>query len=262
MNKTIIFDLGGTLSLSKDSLDHEMISLITKLLESNTVAIISGSSWKQVHSQINGLLEIDSKLLNNLHILSDSGGSMYQYWGRYGWVASYQNKLNSKDIDRINSAFSDAIIESNFDQPQKLWGKQLENYDSKVTFSALGQKAPTEVKEGWDVDGNKRRNLADILRKKLSGYEVRVAGMNSIDVSVKGINKKYGIDELMKRLHISKDDVIYIGNNIFKGGSDYAAIEMGLVYTQVKDPEDTKGWIRGILDVDDQVQARAFNLFG
>ena len=246
--KTIVFDLGQTLAVSKEAIDNEMVVLIGKLLITNNVAIISGASWKQVSKQINDLLTIDSKALNNLYILPFSGGSMYQSWSKYGWVAAYQNKFTSQDIDRINIAFSEALSESGFIHPQKLWGKQLESCESKVTFSALGHRVPLEVKDKWDVDGRKRKVIVDILRRKLSGYEVCVAGMNSIDVSPKGINKKYGIDELMKKLRSSKDDVTYVGDAIFKGGSDYAAIEMGLAYVQVQNPENTKDFIRKILD--------------
>lgn len=252
--KTIVFDLSGTLAISKDALDGEMVVLIGKLLASCNVAIISGASWKQVSKQISDLLTIDSKVLNNLYILPASGGSLYQSWGKYGWVAAYQNKLGLREIDRINAAFEEAIAESGFKQPQKLWGKQFENCDSKVTFSALGQKAPLEAKDKWDVDGNKRRGLVEVLRRKLPTYEVRAAGKTSIDVSAKGINKKYGIDELMKKLRASKDDLLYVGDDIVKGGSDYAAIEMGLIYVQVRDPEDTKAWIRNTLDGTNQIK--------
>ncbi len=253
--KTIVFDLSGTLAVGKDSLDDEMVVLIGKLLDTNNAAITSDASWKSVQKQIDNLMHINSTLLNNLYILPASGGSLYQSWGKYGWVASYQKKLDPHEYAKICNTFEEAIVESGFDRPQKVWGKQFEDCESKVTFSALGLKAPLEAKETWDVDGSKRRVLADVMRSKLpSTFEVRVVGMNSIDVSEKGINKKYGIDELMKKLRASKDDVIYIGNKICKGGNGYVAIEMGLVYCQVKDPEDTKEWIRKTLDGSDQMQ--------
>lgn len=245
---TIVFDLGGTLAISKDELDEEMVSLINKLLENNTVAIISGSSWKQVNKQIEGLLTIDQNSLNNLYVIPSSGGSLYQAWGKYGWVACYQHKLTTKEIDKITSVIEESITESGFQQPTKIWGKQIDICDSKLVFSALGHKAPADVKEQWDTDGNKRKVLCDVIRRKLTGYDVRVSGKNSIDVSIKGISKKYGIDELMKKIRASKDDVIYVGDSIYKGGSDYAAVEMGLMYVQVQDPEETKNWIRSMLD--------------
>lgn len=245
---TIVFDLGGTLAISKDALDGEMIALIGRLLLSNNVAIISGSSWKQVNKQISDLLTIDQMALNNLYVLPASGGSLFQSWGKYGWVAVYQNKLAQKEIDKITEVIEETIAESGFQQPEKLWGKQIDSCESKVVFSALGLRAPLDAKEKWDTDGSKRKVLSEALRRKLVAYDIRIVGMNSIDVSIKGINKKYGIDELMKKIRASKDELIYVGDSIYKGGSDYAAIEMGLNYVQVKDPEETKTWIRNVLD--------------
>lgn len=246
--KTIVFDLDGTLTESKEDLDDEMVVLLQKLLVSHNVAIISGAAWKQFQKQIVSRLCDDVTLLNNLYLMPNSGGSMYQVWGRYGWVATYQTKLHRRDVSRIQAAFEEAIEESEFEQPQKLWGKQIENRESQITFSALGQKAPLEEKDKYDPDYSKRKILVESLQKKLPSYDIRFGGTTSIDVSLKGINKKYGVDELMKRIHISKDDVVFVGDAIFKGGNDYAAIEMGLDYVQVKDHEETKNWIRGVLD--------------
>lgn len=246
--KTIVFDLDGTLTESKEDLDDEMVVLLQKLLVNHNVAIISGAAWKQFQKQIVSRLCDDEKLLNNLYLMPNSGGSMYQTWGRYGWVATYQIKLNKRDAVRIQAAFDEAIKDSGFEQPQKLWGKQIENRESQITFSALGQRAPLDDKEKYDPDHSKRKILVESLQKKLASYDIRIGGTTSIDVSLKGINKKYGIDELMKRLHISKDDVVFVGDSIFKGGNDYAAVEMGLEYVQVKDFEDTKTWIRSVLD--------------
>jgi phosphomannomutase len=246
--KTIVFGLDGTLTESKQPLDEEMVSLITNLLATYNVAIISGASWKQVQKQVLNKLPNDHTLLNNLYLLPTSGGSMYQVWSKYGWVATYQTKLNRKDIVKITKAFEEAIQESEWEQPDKIWGRQIENREGQITFSALGQNAPLEIKEKFDPNFSKRKVLCELLQKNLSSYDIRMGGTTSIDISTRGISKKYGVDELMKRLHISKDDVIYIGDTIFKGGNDYAAVEMGLDYIQVRDIEETKNWIRTVLD--------------
>jgi HAD superfamily hydrolase (TIGR01484 family) len=243
--KTIVFDLDGTLTESKEALDSEMIALLSKLLATHSIAIVSSSTWKQFQKQV--LTGIDENV-NNLYLLPNSGGSMYQTWGRYGWVATYQTKLSKRDTDRIEKAFDDAIADSGFKQPDKLWGKQFENRESQITFSALGQKAPIEEKESYDPDLSKRKVLVESLQKKLTSYDVSISGTTSVEVSLKGINKKFGIDELMKRLHVSKDDVLFVGSKIVKGNTNYVAVEMGLNYVQVNDCEDTKKLIRSLLD--------------
>ncbi len=245
--KTIVFDLDGTLTESKESLDNEMIALLNKLLATHCIAIISSATWKQFQKQVVSCVD-NTAPLNNLYLLPNSGGSMYQTWGQYGWVATYQTKLTKRDTDRIEKALTESITESSFKQPQKLWGKQIENRESQITFSALGQKAPIEEKEKYDPDFSKRKALIETLQKKLMSFDVRISGTTSIEISLKGVNKKFGIDELMKRLHTSKDDVLFIGTDITKGNSNYIAVEMGLSYLQVKDFEDTKKIIRSILD--------------
>ena len=247
--KTIVFDLDGTLTDSKEPLDEEMAAILIKLLAFRNVAIISGASWRQFQKQVVNHLKGSDKL-NNLYLLPTSGGSMYQTWGKYGWVATYQHKLHRRDVARIMKAFEEVLEETEFERPKKLWGRQIESRDSQITFSALGQNAPIEAKEKYDPDFSKRRALADALQKKLPSYDVRIGGTTSIDISLRGINKKFGIDELMKRLHVSKDDVVYVGCDIFKGGSNYVAIEMGLDHVEVRDSEETRHWIRDILDAE------------
>jgi phosphomannomutase len=245
--KTIVFDLDGTLTESKEPLDDEMVALICKILKTNNVAIISGASWKQFQLQV--VNRIDSDNLDRLILLPSSGGSMYRTWGKYGWVAVYQNKLHRKDINKIHNAIEDSKDELGLYKPDKIWGKQIEDREGQVTFSALGQNAPIKDKDQYDPDFKKRRPLFESIQNKLSNsYDVRMGGTTSIDISLRGINKKFGVDELMQRVHISKDEVIYIGSTIFKGGSDYAAVEMGLDHVQVKDHEDTKTWINKFLD--------------
>jgi phosphomannomutase len=236
------------LTESKQPLDEEMAALITKLLVTHNVAIISGAAWKQFQKQVLNKLPTDPDLLNNLYLLPISGGSMYQVWGRYGWIATYQTKLHNRDIARITKVLEEVNEDASWKQPEKLWGRQIENREGQITFSALGQNAPLDVKEKFDPDFSKRRVLCELLQKKLPSYEIHMGGTTSIDISTRGISKKYGVDELMKRLHISKDDVVYVGDTIFKGGNDYAAVEMGLDYVQIHDVDETKNWIRGILD--------------
>lgn len=245
--KTIVFDLNGTLSNSNTPIDEEMGLFLNGLLFSYNVSIISGGSWKQLQLQVIDPLNPEPKdLLDNLYMLPNSGGSMYQTWSKYGWVATYQNKMDRRDTVKIVKVLEDMLRDSELEQPKVAWGKQIDCRECQVTFSALGPKAPLDVKESWDPDRSKRKDIVNNIHSKLSGYEIFISGKTSIDICPNGMGKKYGVDELMKRLHISKDDVVYVGNSIFRGGNDYAAVEMGLEYVQVQNPEETKKWINAL----------------
>jgi len=253
--KTFVFDLDGTLATSKEAIDDEMVSLLIKLLDVHNVAIMSGASWKQLQKQVSDKLDsyvknsTEIEDLSSLTLLPSSGASMYRTWGKYGWVAVYQEKLIRTQISKIHKAIESSISEVGFEIPDKLWGKQIEDREGQVTFSALGQRAPTEAKESWDTNFSKRKPLFEAIKAKLGGaFDIHMSGSTSIDVSAKGVNKKFGIEELMQRTSVSKDDITYIGDAIFKGGKDFVAIEMGLSHHEVKDFEETKQYIRGLLE--------------
>jgi HAD superfamily hydrolase (TIGR01484 family) len=229
-------------------IDQEMVGLLSSVLEKHKVAIISGASWKQFENQLLPAFENKKDMqLNNLYLLPISGASLYQIWSKYGWVAVYQNKMSLNEFEVIHKAFAKAIKESGFKQPEKLFGKQLENRECQVTFSALGQKAPLALKAAFDPDFKKRTSLCSFLVKELPDFDVKMGGSTSIDVTLKGLSKRYGIDQLMKHLHVSKDDVLFIGDAIFEGGNDYAPIEMGIEYFKVSGVSDTKKWIANFL---------------
>jgi hypothetical protein len=43
--------------------------------------------------------------------------------------------------------------------------------------------------------------------------------------------------------------MLFVGDAIFPGGNDYAALKSGVDYVKVRDPEDTKQLIREVLGV-------------
>lgn len=245
--RTILFDNFNTIVTEPNQpLDREVRSLLAKLLVNNHVVIISSNTWRQIQKPlVNQFVKQNDSLLNNLYFVTSSGGSLYQFWARYGWVAAYQTKLNRYDLSKINNIFGDVLTEIGFQNPDKLWGKQFDNRESLVSFSALGHKAPIEQEEEWDSNGQIRSQVVNVLQKRLSSYDVRIEGEAGIEVSQKGINKKYAIDKLMAHLHLSKTDLIYIQN---EQSRDNTSSEMGLENFSVSDPEGTKQWICSFLD--------------
>lgn len=245
--KTIIFDLDNVLVESKFCLEKDTVSLLKSLLKNNYVAILTGASWKQVQKQvIEPLAGTELELLNNLYLLPSSGGSLYQVWSKYGWLPIWENFLQKSDIDIITRSIEK--VKSNFQQPDKLWGKQVDIRESQITFSPLGQRAPTEEKASWDPALVKRRGYVQALIQDLpQDYEVRLGGFASVDITIRGLGKKYAIDRLIQHLHISRDDIIYVGSCIFDDGVGSVAQEIDLKSVVVANQEETKAWIKSAL---------------
>ncbi len=82
----------------------------------------------------------------------------------------------------------------------------------------------------------------------LADFSVRLGGSSSIDVTLPGIDKAYGIGELRDVLGIPIAEMIYVGDALFAGGNDYPARETGAACIQVRDPDETKRVIEAITD--------------
>jgi phosphomannomutase len=243
MKNLVIFDLDGTLAESKASLDAEMATLLSRLLDVVKVAVISGGSWKQFTDQLLANLP-DSGHLANLSLLPTCGTKFLQY--EKGWKECYSEDLTAEQKTKVIDSLQQAVEAAGF-KPQKTWGEQIEDRGSQITFSALGQQAPLEEKKKWDPDYAKRKKIKAILDDSLAEFSVRMGGATSIDVTKPGIDKAYGIRKLRDILNVAIGEMIFIGDALFPGGNDYPAKEAGVFSIQVRDPDETKRVVEAII---------------
>lgn len=236
MKKLIVYDLDGTLAASKSPLDAEMAGLLHELLGILKVAVISGGAWKQFEEQLLSNLPRDERLAN-LSLLPTCGTQFFRYGA--DWKKVYSEDLAADEKARIESSLEKAVSEAGY-KPQKLWGEQIEDRGSQITFSALGQEAPLAEKDKWDPDFAKRKKIKAILDRLLPEFSVRMGGATSIDVTKPGIDKAYGIRKLRDILGLSLKEMIFIGDALFVGGNDYPAEEAGVVSIPVRGPNETK----------------------
>lgn len=247
MNKfeLFFFDLDGTITKSKSSLDNDMAEVIKLLLEKTKVVIISGAEFSQFKNQFIDFLLKGTKL-ENLYIAPLTGGSLYFFNGNT-WEKKYEKKLFDEERLKITSILKRAIKDNAFLNPNELFGQQIQDRGGQITFSALGQEAPIEKKMLWDPNIEKRKSLKKILDKDLSEFEVSVGGSTSIDIRKKGIDKAYGINKISSLLEIPKEKIIFFGDAIFEGGNDYSATKTGVSIQKVSGPEETKEILRSYL---------------
>lgn len=243
MKNLIVFDLDGTLAVSKSALDSEMALLLDALLSILKVAIISGGGWPQFESQVLANLATDGRL-DNLSLLPTCGTRFYEY--KSGWQLLYAEDFTEDEKQKIISALKQAIDQSGF-KSEKTWGEQIEDRGSQITFSALGQTAPIDEKEKWDPDFSKRQKMRERLVALIPEFSVHLGGTTSVDVTKPGIDKAYGIGKLRDTLGIPIHEMIFVGDALFPGGNDYPAKEAGVVSIQVRDPNECKRVIETML---------------
>jgi len=253
--KLLIFDLDGTLTPSKMPMDREMSELLHRLLEVKKVAVIGGGKYQKFQEQLLNQLKVREDLLKNLFLFPATASAFYRYANgspstklRAGWQLVYTEELTEYEKKKIFEAFEEAFRDLNYSHPEKVFGELIEDRGSEVTFSALGQEAPLELKKQW-----KRKHEADKLeiarkvQEYLPEFEVRAAGYTSVDVTRKGIDKEYGVRQISKYLDVPIENMIFVGDALFEGGNDEAALKTGITAFSVSGPEETKRVIQSLL---------------
>ena len=243
MKKLIVFDLDGTLATSKQAIDDDMGRLLAALLAIRSVAVISGGDWPQFERQLLGKLP-PSDTLAKLFLLPTSGTKFYRF--DRVWTQIYADTFTADERYRVMDALAQAVSESDL-AGDGVWGDQIEDRGSQITFSGLGQQAPPDVKAAWDPDIRKRTRLKGLLDRALPDFAVRIGGSTSIDVTRPGIDKAYGIRELSRLSGFGLPEMLFVGDALYPGGNDAPVRDAGVATIAVKDISETKLVIETII---------------
>ncbi len=243
MKKLVVFDLDGTLAVSKQALDDGMAGLLGRLLEVCPVCIISGGDWPQFEKQIVDRMPKGAKL-EDLILMPTTGAKLFRFEG--AWHQIYADAFSPAQGQRIIAAIKQAVMEAGLSE-QKLWGEQIEDRGTQVTFSGLGQSAPPDEKAKWDPDRAKRTKLKDLLDKALGDVSVKIGGATSVDITKPGVDKAYGVHKLSDYMKVGLDEMLFVGDALYPGGNDAPARDAGVPTIGVRDIEDTRVLIETIV---------------
>ncbi len=249
MKKLIIFDLDGTLAESKTAMTLEMADKLESLLKRFSVAVISGGSYDQFQKQFLKSLPLPDEQLEKLFIFPTCATSFYRYENK-NWNCVYAENLTEDEKKRVRDAFSKAFEVAGFRVPKQLkYGEIIEDRGSQITFSALGQQAPLDLKKRWDPQHMKRLAMIDVLMADLPEFEIRSGGTTSIDITRKGIDKAYGIRQIEKYLGFSVEEMIFVGDQVEEShGNDFPITTTGVEYVATTGPERTQKIIDTLLE--------------
>ncbi len=244
MKQLVAFDLDGTLAESKQPLDDTMARDLADLLGVAKVAVISGGDWPQFEKQVASRLPADARL-DRLFLMPTTGAKLYRFRDD-GWVRIYAEDFSREEHDRIVSALEEAVKAEGL-VPERLWGEQIEDRGSQITFSALGQEAPLEPKKNWDPDLAKRKALQTRLEEALPDLSVRIGGSTSLDITRKGVDKAYAIERLVEESGVPREAILFMGDAIYPGGNDDPVRASGIDSIRVRDPAETASVIRALV---------------
>lgn len=261
MKKIIAFDQDGTINITKMPIDSEMADLLAHLMEHFKVCVISGTSWDVMKiNDIDTIQELNRPVnWGNYLIMPTTGMQFWHFTGKKalqnqnfidGWEREYAYFLTDEQVNKTTILIEKVSRKLGYwcDEPV---GEIIENRGSQVTFSALGQFASPDDKQSWDPDMKKRKAIVELMEPELEqlGLQVGIGGTTSIDITLPGIDKAYGMKRLMEQTGYSKSDILFIGDKLQPGGNDYSVKLSGIDTIEVKNAEETKWILRGILAV-------------
>jgi len=234
----VAFDLDDTLAPSKSPLAPEMAELLAELVSRTDVAVISGGRFAQFETQlIAPLAAAGAREPVRLHVLPTCGTQYYRFTAG-GWERLYVERLSADERERAFVALEQVARELDL-WPEQSWGPVVEDRESQITFSALGQLAPIDEKARWDPTGERKRLLRDAVAARLPDLEVRTGGTTSLDITRRWRDKAYGIGRLCEQTGRRLDDILFFGDQLQPGGNDNPVLELGVACVSVSGWPDT-----------------------
>ena len=224
--RLVSFDLDDTLAPSKTAIDPRIGDLLIRLAERVEVAVISGGQIMQFREQLVARLpKAPAETLAHIHLLPTCGTQYYRFDGAE-LVQLYAQDLTAEEKRRAFAAVEEEARRLGLWE-ERTWGDILEDRGSQITFSALGQGAPVDVKRAWDPTGERKSLLREAVAARLPDLEVRSGGSTSVDITRKGIDKAYGMRRLADESGISLGDMLFYGDRLDPDGNDYPVLAMG-----------------------------------
>jgi HAD superfamily hydrolase (TIGR01484 family) len=236
--RLVAFDLDDTLAASKSPVQPAMAERLIALLGLVPVCIISGGQFGQFSKQVvDKLTDASPAALARLHLMPTCGTQYYRFVDG-AWTQVYAQNLTDDEKTRALAAVESEARRLGFWEA-RTWGPILEDRGSQITFSALGQSAPVDIKAAWDPTGEKKNTLRAAVQDLLPDLEVRSGGSTSVDITRRGIDKAYGIARLSELTGIRLTDMLFIGDRLDPEGNDYPVLAMGVPTLAVTGWENT-----------------------
>lgn len=234
MKTLILFDVDGTLTESRLTIQQPMIETLEKLrkIENIDLGIVGGSNLKKQKEQ---LLE---KNFHYFKYLFSENGLVGFKDGEMINKTSIIDALGEENIKRVINVSLQYM--STLDIPVKR-GTFIEFRNGMINLCPVGRSCTQEERmQFYDYDNkhNIRKNMVKHLNEKLGDLNMQfsIGGQISIDAFPKGWDKTYCLQFVEKEY----DTIYFFGDKIHPGGNDYEiGVDPRTIEFKVTNPNDT-----------------------
>ena len=229
MYKHLFFDMDQTIAPARQPILDHMHELLLGL--PHDIIIVSGQEVAKI--------AIQSKELPS-YTLGQNGNHATDVENNELWNIPLDPHHRDEILAHIDKVVSILDHDLNHD-----W-KPIEDRGAQITFSPIGNIAPSEIKYVYDPDRKKRAYLLEQIPFESEELTVKFGGSTSFDYIHKHRHKGTNVEKLIALKGWDKEACIYFGDGLFPGGNDEDVI--GVIETVlVQDHNDTYEKLRALL---------------
>lgn len=212
-----IFDVDGTLTPSRGTMDREFATWFEHFASHNSVYLVTGSDREKTLEQI-------PPYIYNLCM------KVYQCSGNH--VFEQDRELYKNDWELPDEHWRWLLNELHNSSFAPKTGTHFDQRVGLLNFSVLGRKATTEQRAAykvWDEEKQERHDIATRFNERWYDYEwwdisadlvvATVAGDTGIDITPHRKGKEQIVSDFDPK------SIIFYGDKTMKGGNDYTIAE-------------------------------------
>lgn len=220
--RLVAMDLDATLTQHKTPLSDTNRLALDALAQRYHLLMVGGGGAERIHRQ---MLDYPIDILGNY-------GMQEAKVTEDGW------KIIRSDVSPVDTA--DVLAKCQALREKygytKYYGDPVEFHATgMITFGLLGTKAPSEEKLNFDPDKSKRRAMYKEVCDVFSDYSVFIGGSTSFDMAAKQYNKYDAIMRYAAENGYTRDEIIFIGDDLDDGGNDSHVRLGGMDYIRIYD---------------------------
>jgi phosphomannomutase len=205
-NPVFVFDVDGTLTPARQTIDPEFESWFYNFCQNNPVFLVSGSDRPKTLEQVG-------------QRIYDACLGVYQCNGNEHWYHNRRVKTNGwKPSYELKHYLQNKLHHSKY--PFKT-DNHIEMRTGMINFSTVGRDANQQQRQAyyeWDKKHKEREHIADELNRKFKELYASIGGHISIDIYPKGADKS----QIIKDFEGVYDYIHFFGDRTEHGGNDYS----------------------------------------
>lgn len=247
MKKLFVFDYDNTIAKPEQKPTQSMLQLLSTFLKDFDVAIMTGG--RDLY-ELNKLLveELDKygrQNRKNLFLCTAYGNLIYKVEDTP--LLLYKSEdIPSEERSRIKRIFEEIDWEDF--NVTKIHGEQITDKGSVISIDCLGKDAGSSTKDVWDKGQYIREEIKEGIAEALgASYHIFVTGRNTLDIVPKDKDKGSNILKLIELLRITKDEVLFMGDEFTSNGNDYPILSIGIDIKAVENPSETESILKSYL---------------